>query len=91
MEFGLQIKNENKSKRRTIMLEKVKEIVAESLGVEAEKITAESSFQKDLGADSLDLMDMVMALEDEYGVEIPTDDLGQLVTVGDVVKYIEKL
>lgn len=73
------------------MLEKVKEIVAESLGVEAEKITAESSFQKDLGADSLDLMDMVMALEDEYGVEIPTDDLGQLVTVGDVVKYIEKL
>lgn len=73
------------------MLEKVKEIVAQSLGAEADTITAESSFQKDLGADSLDLMDMVMALEDEYGVEIPTDDLGQLVTVGDVVKYIEKL
>lgn len=73
------------------MLERVKEIVAESLGVEADSITEESSFQKDLGADSLDLMDMVMALEDEYSVEIPTDDLEQLVTVGDVVKYIEKL
>jgi acyl carrier protein len=73
------------------MLEKVKGIVAESLGVDEATITEESSFQKDLGADSLDLMDMVMALEDEYGVEIPTDDLEQLVTVGDVVKYIEKL
>ena len=73
------------------MLEKVKGIVAESLGVDEATITEESSFQKDLGADSLDLMDMVMALEDEYGVEIPTEDLEQLVTVGDVVKYIEKL
>lgn len=73
------------------MLEKVKEIAAESLGVEVDTITAESSFQKDLGADSLDLMDMVMALEDEYGVEIPTEDLEKLVTVGDAVKYIENL
>jgi acyl carrier protein len=73
------------------MLEKVKGIVAESLGVDEATITVESSFQKDLGADSLDLMDMVMALEDEYGVEIPTEDLEKLVTVGDVVKYIEKL
>lgn len=73
------------------MLEKVKGIVAESLGVDAATITEESSFQKDLGADSLDLMDMVMALEDEYSVEIPTEDLEKLVTVGDVVKYIEKL
>ena len=73
------------------MLEKVKKIVAKSLGVDESTITKASSFQEDLGADSLDLMDMVMALEDEYNVEIPTDDLEQLVTVGDVVKYIEKL
>ena len=71
------------------MLEKVKEIVADSLGVDAEAITAESSFKEDLGADSLDLFEMVMSFEDEFDKEIPTEDLEQLTTVGDVVKYLE--
>ena len=71
------------------MLEKVKEIVAENLGADINTLTEETSFKDDLGADSLDLFEMVMALEEEYGKEIPTEDLEQIVTVGDVVKYIE--
>ena len=70
------------------MLEKIKEIVAENLGVDSEQITEESSFKDDLGADSLDLFEMVMALEDEYEIEIPTEDLEKIATVGDVVNYI---
>ncbi len=73
------------------MLERIKEIVAENLGAEVENLTNETSFKEDLGADSLDLMEMVMALEDEYSVEIPTEDLEQIQTIGDVVAYIEKL
>lgn len=73
------------------MLERIKEIVAENLGAEVENLTNETSFKEDLGADSLDLMEMVMALEDEYSVEIPTEDLEQIETIGDVVAYIEKL
>lgn len=71
------------------MLEKIKEITAENLGAEIENITAETNFKEDLNADSLDLFEMVMALEEEFGVEIPTEDLEQIETVGDVVKYIE--
>lgn len=71
------------------MLEKIKEMIADSLGVDAGTITEESSFKDDLGADSLDLFELVMALEEEYDVEIPTDDLENIATVGDVVKYIE--
>lgn len=71
------------------MLEKIKEMVAESLGVEAGTITEETSFKDDLGADSLDLFELVMALEEEYDVEIPTEDLEQIATVGDVISYIE--
>ena len=71
------------------MLEKVKEIVAESLGANVETLTAETSFTKDLGADSLDLFEMVMAFEEEFGKEIPTEDLEKLQTIGDVVAYIE--
>ena len=71
------------------MLEKVKEIVAENLGADINTLTEETSFKDDLGADSLDLFEMVMALEEAYGKEIPTEDLEQIVTVGDVVKYIE--
>lgn len=71
------------------MLEKIKEMVAENLGVDAETITAESNFKDDLGADSLDLFELVMALEEEFGVEIPTEDLEQIATVGDVIKYVE--
>lgn len=72
------------------MLEKIKEIVAESLGVEVEEITEETSFKEDLSADSLDLFELVMALEEEFEVEIPTEDLEQIATVGDVVKYVEE-
>ncbi|QDW75203.1 acyl carrier protein [Lachnospiraceae bacterium KGMB03038] len=72
------------------MLEKIKELAAENLGVDAESITEESSFKEDLGADSLDLFELVMALEDEFGIEIPTDDLEQIVTVGDVINYINE-
>ena len=72
------------------MLEKIKELAAENLGVDAESITEESSFKEDLGADSLDLFELVMAMEDEFGIEIPTDDLEQIVTVGDVINYINE-
>lgn len=71
------------------MLEKIKEMIADSLGVDAGTITEESSFKDDLGADSLDLFELVMALEEGYDVEIPTEDLESIATVGDVVKYIE--
>ena len=63
------------------MLEKVKETVAEALGADIDTITAETSFKEDLGADSLDLFEMVMSLEDTCGVEIPTEDLETMVTV----------
>ena len=71
------------------MFEEIKTIVAENLGVEEDSITMESSFKDDLKADSLDLFEMVMALEENYGIEIPTDDLGQLETVADVIDYIQ--
>ena len=70
------------------MLEKIQEMIVESLGVDAAKVTETASFKEDLGADSLDLFELVMALEDEYGVEIPTEELEKMVTVGDVVSLI---
>ena len=72
------------------MLEKMKEIIAEQLSVDADSITEASSFKEDLGADSLDLFELVMALEEEFGIEIPTDDLEQITTVGDVIDYINE-
>lgn len=72
------------------MLEKIQELVAEGLGVDADKVVPEASFKDDLGADSLDLFEMVMSLEDEFNVSIPTDDLEKLVTVQDVINYIEE-
>ena len=71
------------------MLEKVKETVAEALGADIDTITAETSFKEDLGADSLDLFELVMALEDEYSVEIPAEYLENLATVGDVMNYLK--
>lgn len=71
------------------MLEKMKEIIAEQLSAEVADITMETSFKEDLGADSLDLFELVMALEDEYSVEIPSEDLEKLLTVGDVVNYLK--
>lgn len=72
------------------MLEQIKELVADKLGADAEAITEETSFKEDLGADSLDLFELVMGLEDEFGIEIPTDDLEQITTVGDVINYINE-
>lgn len=70
------------------MLEQIKKMVADNLGVEESKITENASFKDDLGADSLDLFELTMALEDEYGIEIPPEDLEKIVTVGDVVEYV---
>ena len=71
------------------MLEKVKEIIEEKLGLDGADITAATSFKDDLGVDSLDLFELVMALEEEFGTEIPSEDLEKLTTVGSVIKYIE--
>ena len=73
-----------------IMFEKIKELIVESLGIEEDQVTMEASFKDDLKVDSLDLFEMVMSLEDEFDVEIPTEELEKMVTVGDVVKYIEE-
>ena len=72
------------------MLEKMKEIIADQLSVDADSITEASSFKEDLGADSLDLFELVMALEDEYSVEITSDDLQNLLNVGDVMNYLKE-
>ena len=72
------------------MLEKMKEIIAEQLSVDADTVTETSSFKEDLGADSLDLFELVMALEDEYSVEIPAEDLQELLTVGQVMDYLKE-
>ncbi len=71
------------------MLEKIAEIIQEQLNLEGVEITEETSFKDDLGADSLDLFELVMAFEEEYGIEIPSEDLEQLTTVGSVVEYIK--
>lgn len=77
------------SKGEPIMLEKLKEIIADQLNVDADSITAESRFKEDLEADSLDLFELVMALEEEYGVEIPSEDLEKILTVQDVIDYMK--
>jgi acyl carrier protein len=68
---------------------KVKEIIVDQLGVEADKVKMEASFIDDLGADSLDIVELVMAMEEEFDLEIPDEDAEKLKTVGDVVKYLE--
>ncbi len=72
------------------MFEKVQSMVAEQLGAEISTITMETRFKEDLGADSLDLFELVTALEEEYEISIPAEDLEQIKTVSDVVKYIEE-
>ena len=71
------------------MLEKMIPIIAEQLNVNESEIKAESNFKDDLGADSLDLFELVMALEDEYSVEIPAEELQELTTVGAVIDYLK--
>ena len=72
------------------MEERIIEITAEALGADAAGITADTAFKEDLDADSLDLFELVMALEEEFDVEIPTEDLEKIATVGDVEIYIEE-
>jgi acyl carrier protein len=69
--------------------EKIKSIIAEQLGVKPEEVTPQASFIEDLGADSLDTVELVMALEEEFGIEIPDEDAEKMGTVGDAAKYIE--
>ena len=69
---------------------RVKDIIINELGVEAEKVTSEASFVEDLGADSLDTVELVMAFEEEFGIEIPDEDAEKMQTVGDAIQYITK-
>lgn len=71
------------------MLEKVKEVIVEKLNADGAEITESTSFKDDLNADSLDLFELVMALEDEFEIEIPSEELEKLVTVGDVLDYLK--
>ena len=71
--------------------DKVKSIIVEQLGVDEEEVTPDASFVDDLGADSLDTVELVMALEEEFGIEVPDEQAEKLQSVGDVIKYIEDL
>ena len=73
------------------MLERIKEIVAESLGTEAGTLTESTSFKEDLGADSLDLFELVTNLEEEYNIEIPAEQLEEMTTVGKVIDYLKSI
>ena len=70
--------------------DKIKQIIADQLGVKKEEVTDNAKFVDDLGADSLDTVELVMALEEEFGVEIPDEEAEKLITVGDALRYIEE-
>lgn len=70
--------------------EKLSELIVDRLGVDKEEVTLDASFKDDLGADSLDVVEFIMELEDSFGIEVPDEDAEQLATVGDVVKYLEE-
>ena len=70
--------------------DKIRSIISEQLGVKPEEVTPQASFIDDLGADSLDTVELIMALEEEFGVEIPDEDPEKMATVGDAIKYIEE-
>lgn len=72
-----------------MIFEKIRDILVDQLDVEADAVTLESSITDDLGADSLDVVDMVMSFEEEFDVEIPDEEIEKMKTVGDIVKYIE--
>lgn len=71
------------------ILEKVKEVIVEQLGVEEEEVKLETSFIDDLGADSLDIVELIMTLEEEFDIQIPDEEAEKISTVGDVVEYIK--
>jgi acyl carrier protein len=83
------INNKKHVQRRITMLEEMKEMIAEQLNCEESSITETTSFKDDLGADSLDLFELVMALEEKYEVEIPSEELAELTTVGAVMEYLK--
>ena len=70
--------------------QRVKDIIVEQLGVKPDQVTPEAKFIEDLGADSLDTVELIMALEEEFGVEVPDEQAEKLLNVGDVIKYIEE-
>ncbi len=70
--------------------QKVKDIIVEQLGVNADQVVQEAKFIEDLGADSLDTVELIMALEEEFGIEVPDEEAEKLVSVGDVTRYIEE-
>jgi acyl carrier protein len=69
--------------------ERIREIIADQLGVEADKVVPEAKFVEDLGADSLDVVELIMAFEEEFGIEIPDEDAEKIQTVGDVINYLK--
>jgi acyl carrier protein len=71
-------------------LDRVRKVTVEELGVKEEEVVESASFQEDLGADSLDVVELVMAFEDEFGIDIPDEEVGEIKTVGDAVTYIDK-
>jgi acyl carrier protein len=79
----------NEKERDMALEDKVKEIIVEQLGVNADQVKPEASFVEDLGADSLDTVELVMAFEEEFGAEIPDEDAEKLTTVGAVTKYLK--
>jgi acyl carrier protein len=90
MPFGHSIKTKVEETDMSDIAERVKKIVIDHLGVDADKVVEGASFIDDLGADSLDTVELVMAFEEEFGVEIPDDAADSILTVGDAVKFIEK-
>ena len=71
------------------MLDKLKELIADQLNADAESITPETRFKEDLEADSLDLFELIMSMEEEFGVEIPSEDLEKIATVEDIIEYLK--
>jgi acyl carrier protein len=90
MSDGILIRNKVEETDMSDIAERVKKIVIDHLGVDADKVVEGASFIDDLGADSLDTVELVMAFEEEFGVEIPDDAADSILTVGDAVKFIEK-
>jgi acyl carrier protein len=93
VEFAADVNEHLKPKRERMadsIADRVKEIIVNELGVEVEKVTPDASFVEDLGADSLDTVELVMAFEEEFGIDIPDEDAEQMQTVGQAIDYLKK-